>query len=294
MYIQFTFLFYLVFLNYVFSLEIPTLSNLKKSISIEYDVFPFKDANHELYFWNVSGTYNSTGRPYLAHYSVFPSSRFSFYPPIKQGCVELIKTSESSSKIYDCEYATNGAFFTWNISETGSLCIGNLISDNKVWQLPTDGSGTNRANFGIDKSGNIYTGFLDYNTISSGIFSQLITGWGWLVRNGMSYVNSSQDLTFSPGGFTLEKAPRTAVGIFKNGSMALLEIDGEEDIYAGPDLFEMAELFVSFGIESAINIDGGGSSVSVNKGNVISTPTCNDTPEVCERAVASIACVRKM
>ena len=61
-------------------------------------------------------------------------------------------------------------------------------------------------------------------------FTQLITGWGWLVRNGKSYVNSSQDLSYSPGGFTYEKAPRTSVGVFKNGSMILLEVDGEEDM----------------------------------------------------------------
>ena len=61
----------------------------------------------------------------------------------------------------------------------------------------------------------------------------------------------------------------------------------------GPDLFELAELLVSLGVEGAINIDGGGSSVSVFNGTVVDSPTCNDTPEVCEREVASITCVRK-
>jgi exopolysaccharide biosynthesis protein len=75
--------------------------------------------------------------------------------------------------------------------------------------------------------------------------------------------------------------------------MVLLEIDGEEDINYGPDLFETAELMVGLGVESALNIDGGGSSVSVKNGKVISAPTCNDTPEICERAVANIACVRR-
>ena len=74
--------------------------------------------------------------------------------------------------------------------------------------------------------------------------------------------------------------------------MGLLEIDGEEDINYGPDLFETAEIWVSVGALSAVNIDVGGSSVSVAEGQVISQPTCNDTPEICERAVANIACVR--
>lgn len=112
------------------------------------------------------------------------------------------------------------------------------------------------------------------------------------MRNGTSNVQLSQDLSFQEGGFTLEKAPRTAVGVMPDGKMILLEVDGEEDILAGPDLFEMAELFVMLGAHSAVNIDGGGSSVSVYKGEVIDLPTCNDTPEVCERAVASITCVK--
>jgi N-acetylglucosamine-1-phosphodiester alpha-N-acetylglucosaminidase len=75
--------------------------------------------------------------------------------------------------------------------------------------------------------------------------------------------------------------------------MILLEIDGEEDILYGPDLFETAELLVSLGVEGAINIDGGGSSVSVYNGKVIDYPTCSDTSEMCERHVASFACVKK-
>jgi len=275
----------------VLCLEQPQISNLPTYVEVDYDIIPeqpTKDLN--LYRYNLTGSYNSTGRPYKAYLATFPASRFSFYPSYENGCLELIKTSESSFTTYTCEYATNGAFFKFDLNGTDSLCIGNLISNGKTWQLPTDGTGTKRANFGITKTGDIVTGFLDENDISSLEFNELITGWGWIVRGGVSNVNSSKDLP--TGGFTLEKAPRTAVGVFKNSSVALLEIDGEEDIQAGPDLFEIAELFVSVGIESAINIDGGGSSVSVYKGKVISEPTCQDTPVICERAVASITCVR--
>ena len=75
--------------------------------------------------------------------------------------------------------------------------------------------------------------------------------------------------------------------------MILLQIDGEEDILAGPDLNETAELLIGLGVESAINIDGGGSSVSVADGTIVDYPTCNDTSEKCERNVASFACVKK-
>ena len=42
---------------------------------------------------------------------------------------------------------------------------------------------------------------------------------------------------------------------------------------------------------AAVNIDGGGSSVAVYKGKVVSHPTCADTPVECERAVLTTTCV---
>ncbi len=41
------------------------------------------------------------------------------------------------------------------------------------------------------------------------------------------------------------------------------------------------------------NLDGGGSSVSVSNGKVISKPTCIDIHVICERAVSSIACMKQ-
>lgn len=271
----------------------PLLSNLKSNIVTDFDRVKFDVADKTpVTRYQVTGNYTSTKRPYSAFVATFPASKFAFYPPTAQGCTQLIKTSISSvTPPYNCEYATNGAFFTWD-KTVSSNCIGNLVSDGKTWQLPTDGSGTGRANFGVTANNEVITGFIDANVIAENNFTQLITGWGWLVRNGVSNVNISQDLSYQPGGFTLEKAPRTAVGAFSNGTMVLVEIDGEEDIEYGPDLFEVAELMVSLGVHTAVNIDGGGSSVSVAKGKVISVPTCNDTPEVCERAVASITCVK--
>jgi exopolysaccharide biosynthesis protein len=226
--------------------------------------------------------------------ATFSTSFFAFHPPTAEGCGQLVQPSTSSWKTFGCEYATNGAFFN-NVKSNpsgASLCIGNLVADGKVWQIPTDGSGTKRANFGITKNNTVVVGFVDDATVASKQWTNLITGWGWLVRDGASYIGKSADMSYEAGGFCLEKAPRTAVGFYKNGSMVLLEIDGEEDILAGPDLFETAELLVSLGVDTAINIDGGGSSVSVHQGTVVSVPTCKDTPEVCERADASITCVK--
>jgi N-acetylglucosamine-1-phosphodiester alpha-N-acetylglucosaminidase len=119
-----------------------------------------------------------------------------------------------------------------------------------------------------------------------------MTGSGWLVRNGQNYVSSSPDLS-PTSTFTTEKAPRTSIGYFPNGTMTLVQVDGCEDLELGPDLFELSDLLLSLNIISAINLDGGGSSVSVYRGKVIDRPTCEDTAQKCERADASIACVKK-
>ena len=59
----------------------------------------------------------------------------------------------------------------------------------------------------------------------------------------------------------------------------------------GLNMYEWAEVWTYVGIESAINLDGGGSSVSVYNDKVISKPTCHDNSEICERAVANIVCL---
>jgi exopolysaccharide biosynthesis protein len=71
----------------------------------------------------------------------------------------------------------------------------------------------------------------------------------------------------------------------------LIQVDGEEDIKAGPDLWEMAELVQHLGLSSVVNIDGGGSSTTVFHDKVVDRPTCDDTPTVCERRVTSITCI---
>lgn len=254
----------------------------------DFDIYTFSTADKSnLNWYSVEGTIESTGRPYYGHVATFEPSFFEFYPPTADGCTDYIKTSVSSKENWNCEYATNGGFFTWDTTQS-CLCEGNLISNGEAITL----EGMNKANFAITSDNKILTGFITSSTLDNYNISTMMSGSGWLVRNGKSYVANSADLSPS-GDFVLEKAPRTSVGVFANSTMILFEVDGEEDIEAGPDLYEMAELLVGLGVHSAVNIDGGGSSVSVYDGEVVSLPTCSDTSTICEREVQSITCVRK-
>lgn len=269
----------------------PPAAHLRaKNTPADYDTYEFTPGDESQLIWyESSGTILSTGRPFVAHTAIFHPSFLSFYPPIKSGCFEYWKTSKSSSENYDCEYATNGGFFVMGAKQhDDNLCIGNLVGDGTVYVY----DGMDYCNFGITADNRVVMGYLDDSSSASMNFTQLLSGRGWLVRNGKSAVANSTDLDLN-SQFVLEKAPRTAVGLFPNGTAVLFEVDGEEDIEAGPDLYEMAELLVDIGIESAVNLDGGGSSVSVHDGEVVSAPTCADTSVICEREVQSIACVRR-
>lgn len=135
-------------------------------------------------------------------------------------------------------------------------------------------------------------GFLPKQELAQIEFSSLVQGVGWLVRDGQSNVRSSPDLNVS-STFTTEKAPRTGLGVLPSGELLLLQVDGIESVKQGLDLFEFAEALIDAGALHAVNLDGGGSSVSVLNGKVISRPTCVDTPvPVCERAVTSITCIK--
>jgi N-acetylglucosamine-1-phosphodiester alpha-N-acetylglucosaminidase len=263
-----------------------------KAFTLDFDEtsFAYNTGSNMLYTEHIAGYY-SNGRYYSGFLAQFDPAYFSFYPNSqKGGCMELIKTTAASVPL-NCEYATNAGFFYGDTS-SGSYCVGNLISDGKVWQVPNDSKSGPRANFGVTKNGTLVTGYLDPETIDRLDFNTLMTGYVWIVRGGISYVNKSSDTT-PTSSFVMAKAPRTAVGHYRNGTMLLLQLDGQEDIKYGPDLYEFAEVLVARGVESAVNLDGGGSSVSVKNGVFIDQPTALDTAVITERAVASLACVKR-
>lgn len=74
----------------------------------------------------------------------------------------------------------------------------------------------------------------------------MLSGNGWLVRNGKDYVNKSREFESQHGDtpFVRLKAPRTAVGILKDGSVFISVVDGIEVNKTGLDLWEWAEVLI--------------------------------------------------
>ena len=60
--------------------------------------------------------------------------------------------------------------------------------------------------------------------------------------------------------------PRSAVGISKNGkTLIMIAVDGRQEKSRGVTLGELAKIFLDYGAENAINLDGGGSTSLVFK-----------------------------
>lgn len=81
-----------------------------------------------------------------------------------------------------------------------------------------------------------------------------------------------------------ERHPRTAIGYNADQTkLYFITVDGRQSSSAGMTLNEMGDFFKTFGIDRAINLDGGGSTVMVVHDEVVSSPSDGSG----ERAVAN-------
>ncbi len=81
------------------------------------------------------------------------------------------------------------------------------------------------------------------------------------------------------------RQPRTAVGATRDGKVMVLVCDGRGiNDSNGLTLAEMADIFVEYGMEYAINLDGGGSSTIVGYDGQL----CNNPSDGVQRAVPTV------
>lgn len=81
--------------------------------------------------------------------------------------------------------------------------------------------------------------------------------------------------------------PRTAIGEISPLHYVLVVADGRTDESTGLSLYQMAEFLKSLGVQTAYNLDGGGSSTMYFNGSVINQPT-TDGNRIKERKVSDI------
>jgi len=98
--------------------------------------------------------------------------------------------------------------------------------------------------------------------------NHIVSGGPYLIKNGEIFIDTKDEKLQAITG----RNPRTAVGFTKNNEFILITIDGREKNSIGMTLNETANLLHDFGCIWAINLDGGGSSVMLVKGEIANSP----------------------
>ncbi|XP_062999135.1 N-acetylglucosamine-1-phosphodiester alpha-N-acetylglucosaminidase [Elgaria multicarinata webbii] len=206
-------------------------------------------------------------------------------------------TVEEAARRGECLVAQNGGYFDM---DTGK-CFGNIVSDG---QLAQTSGGVQNAQFGIRKDGTLVFGYLSEEEVlaKENPFVQLVSGVGWLLRDGEVYVNQSRAVecdevqeTGSFDRFINVVSARTAVGHDRQGQLVLAHFDGQTDT-RGLSLWEVAEFLKEQGVVNAINMDGGGSATLVLNGTLASYPSDHcafDSRWRCPRRISTVLCVHE-
>ena len=103
-----------------------------------------------------------------------------------------------------------------------------------------------------------------------------------MIENGTVVVSENDEV-----GKAKTSNPRTAIGIVDNLHYMFVVSDGRTDENAGLSLLQLSEFMKEFGVTTAYNLDGGGSSTMYFNGKVINNPTTNGR-SIAERSVSDI------
>ena len=150
--------------------------------------------------------------------------------------------------------ATNADFFDMFADNHPS---GPVIKDG---QIVTNGD-SDRAFFGVDKTGEPVIGDFRHEPWLKGNMKEAVAGLQRILKNG-----ELGDVW--PGErFCSDRHPRTAVGITADKDVIVMVIDGRLPGHShGMTLYDIAVEMKALGAVNAINLDGGGSSTFLVKG----------------------------
>jgi len=118
----------------------------------------------------------------------------------------------------------------------------------------------------------------------------VINGAGLLRRRGVVLSNWLASETLQPTTFTEIRHPRTLIGIDRRGAMWLVAIDGRQpDHSVGMTFAELLALCNRLDLVDALNLDGGGSTTMVVKGEIVNKPSDAAGPRPVSDAILVIA-----
>lgn len=101
---------------------------------------------------------------------------------------------------------------------------------------------------------------------------EAIGGGPRLLRDGRIEITAREE-RLRPD-VAMGRAPRTAVGITRDGRVLLVTVNGRRPgLSTGVSLVELAQIMLDLGAKDAMNLDGGGSTTMVIRGQVFNFPS---------------------
>ena len=177
--------------------------------------------------------------------------------------------------------ANNNAILAINGDYYGARQSGYVIRNGKLYR---DTSG-NRDALVIQKNGE-FKFVSESETSASELLQdgalQVFSFGPVLLNNGEISVGENDEV-----GMAMASNPRTAIGYLGNNHYVFVVSDGRTSESAGLSLYELASFMKELGVKDAYNLDGGGSSTMVFKGEIINNPTTSGRSGE-ERAVSDI------
>ena len=179
--------------------------------------------------------------------------------------------------------ANNNAILAVNGDYYGANSTGYVIRNGVVYR-DTVREDSSNGDLAIYKDGSFKIIYEDEisadQLVKDGVVNLLAFGPS-LVENGEIVVDTNSEV-----GQSMSSNPRTAIGIIDENHYIIIVSDGRTSESQGLSLYELAEVMKSYGVKTAYNLDGGGSSTLYFNGQVINKPTTNGN--ISERAVSDI------
>jgi hypothetical protein len=114
----------------------------------------------------------------------------------------------------------------------------------------------------------------------------VVNGAGLLRRGGTTLSNWLASEALQPATFTDVRHPRTLVGIDRRGYLWLVAIDGRQPMHSvGMTFAELIALCDRLDLRDALNLDGGGSTTMVVKGEIVNRPSDAAGPRAVSDAI---------
>lgn len=206
---------------------------------------------------------------------------------VQLSAVSLFQTAVSDNLSPVSALASQaGAVLAINGDDCGTHSFGIIIRNGSLLRAKQ----TTRNLLILDAEGNMSVKVDRKDENAKSLGNELLASGAWQTFEfGPELVRDEQAVTFSPTFDVISTRegrlePRTAIGQIGPLHYLLLVVDGRQEGYSsGISLQDLQQLFLQYGAQTAMNLDGGGSAEMWFQGQVLNRPSGGE-----ERSVSDI------